>query len=97
MRLQLAAATATGVCARCWSAAGAQPARNGCTFAAAIAGRFPEIASRLPKARTLTMSEQYEMPVFDDMAFAQAFFYFRNRKRLLEQRKLLKSAFQRAE
>ena len=33
------------------------------------------------------MSEQYEMPVFDAMAFAQAYFYFRNRKRLSEERK----------
>src|SRR2546427_7977218 len=41
---------------------------------------------------TLTMSEQYEMPVFDSMAFAQAFFYFRNRKRLREERKALRSA-----
>ncbi len=55
--------------------------------AAAIAGRFPELAPRLPRTRTLTMSEQYQMPVFDAMAFALTFFYFRNRKRLLEERK----------
>ena len=61
-------------------------------IAAAIAGRFPELAPRLPRPRTLTMSEQYEMPVFDAMAFAQAFFCFRNRKRLREERKLLRAA-----
>jgi hypothetical protein len=47
--------------------------------AAAIAGRFPELAPRLPRPRTLTMSEQYEMPVFDAMAFALTFFHFRTR------------------
>ena len=56
-------------------------------IAAAIAGRFPELQPRLPKPRTLTMSEQYEMPVFDAMAFAQAYFYFHNRKRLSLERK----------
>ena len=38
------------------------------------------------------MSEQYQMPVFDAMAFAMTFFYFRNRKQLREGRKLLKVA-----
>src|SRR5712692_4941825 len=50
-------------------------------IAAAIAGRFPELGPRLPRPRTLTMSEQYEMPVFDAMAFALAYFHLRDRKR----------------
>ena len=58
-------------------------------IAAAIAGRFPELAPRLPRQRTLTMSEQYEMPVFDAMAFAQTFFHFRSRKQLAEERKAI--------
>lgn len=62
------------------------------TIASAIAGRFPELASRLPKPRTLTMSEHSAMPVFDAMAFALTFFYFRNRKRLCEERKPIRSA-----
>src|SRR5712692_6710661 len=60
-------------------------------IAAAIAGRFPELGPRLPRTRTLTMSEQYEMPVFDAMAFALTFLYFRNRKRLREERKALRT------
>ncbi len=62
-------------------------------IAAAIAGRFPELALRLPKVRNLTMSEQYGMPVFDAMAFALTFFYFRNRRAAAEQRKAFASAF----
>jgi hypothetical protein len=62
-------------------------------IAAAIAGRFPELASRLPKARTLTMSAQYGMPVFDAMAFALTLFHFRNRRNAAEQRRALASAF----
>ena len=61
-------------------------------IAAAIAGRFPELQPRLPKERTLTMSEQYEMPVFDAMAFAQTFFYLQKRKRLAHERKAIKEA-----
>src|SRR2546425_7905384 len=61
-------------------------------IAAAIAGRFPELQPRLPRPRTLTMSEQYEMPVFDAMAFAVAFFHLRSRKHLSGERTLLKSA-----
>jgi hypothetical protein len=60
--------------------------------AAAIAGRFPELAPRLPRSRTLTMNEQYKMPIFDAMAFALTFFYFRERKRLFEERKAIRSA-----
>ena len=63
------------------------------TIAAAIAGRFPELASRLPKPRTLTMPEHSAMPVFDATAFAMTFFYFRNRKQLCEERKAIRSAF----
>src|SRR3989441_13212225 len=62
-------------------------------IAAAIAGRFPELGPRLPRPRTLTMSEQYEMPVFDAMAFALTYFYFKHGKQLSEERKLIKSAF----
>jgi hypothetical protein len=35
------------------------------------------------------MSENYEMAVFDAMAFALAFFYFQNRKKLFGERKSL--------
>jgi Holliday junction resolvasome RuvABC endonuclease subunit len=62
------------------------------TIAAAIAGRFPELAARLPKPRTLTTSEHSAMPVFDAMAFAMTYFYFRNRKRLGEERKAMREA-----
>ncbi len=62
-------------------------------IAAAIAGRFPELAPRLPKVRNLTMSEQYGMPVFDAMAFALTLFYFRNRRAVAERRKAFASAF----
>jgi RNase H-fold protein (predicted Holliday junction resolvase) len=62
------------------------------TIAAALAGRFPELASRLPKPRTLTMPEHSAMPVFDATAFAMTFFHFRNRKRLVEERKVIRSA-----
>jgi hypothetical protein len=62
------------------------------TIAAAIAGRFPELAPRLPKPRTLTMPEHSAMPIFDATAFATAFFYFRNRKRLEQERKAIRSA-----
>ena len=62
------------------------------TVAAAIAVRFPELAARLPKPRTLITSEQSAMPVFDAMAFAMTFFYFRNRKRLGEERKAIRVA-----
>ena len=62
------------------------------TIAAAIAGRFPELASRLPKPRTLTMPEHSAMPVFDATAFAMTFFYFRNWKRLGEERKAIRAA-----
>jgi hypothetical protein len=63
------------------------------TIAAALAGRFPELASRLPKPRTLTMPEHSVMPVFDATAFAMTFFYFRNQKRLGEERKAIRAAF----
>jgi RNase H-fold protein (predicted Holliday junction resolvase) len=63
------------------------------TIAAALAGRFPELAARLPKPRTLTMPEHSAMPVFDATAFAMTFFYFRNRKRLGEERKAIRAAF----
>jgi hypothetical protein len=63
------------------------------TIAAALAGRFPELASRLPKPRTLTMPEHSAMPVFDATAFAMTFFHFRNRKRLGEERKAIRAAF----
>jgi hypothetical protein len=51
-----------------------------------------ELASRLPKPRTLTMPEHSAMPVFDATAFAMTFLYFRNRKRLGEERKAIRSA-----
>jgi hypothetical protein len=63
------------------------------TIAAAIAGRFPELASRLPKPRTLTMPEHSAMPVFDATAFAMTFFYFRERKQRLDEWKTIRSAF----
>ena len=62
------------------------------TIAATVTGRFPELASRLPKPRTLTMPEHSAMPVFDAAAFAMTFFYFRNRKRLGEERKAIRAA-----
>jgi RNase H-fold protein (predicted Holliday junction resolvase) len=62
-------------------------------IAAALAGRFPELASRLPKPRTLTMPEHSAMPVFDATAFAMTFFHFRNRKRLHDERTAIRSAF----
>ena len=46
-----------------------------------------------PKLRTLTISEQYEMPVFDVMAFAQTFYYLQKRKRLSQERKAISSGF----
>jgi hypothetical protein len=63
------------------------------TIAAAIAGRFPELGSRLPKPRTLTMPEHPAMPVFDATAFALSYFYFRNRKRIGEERKAIRAVF----
>jgi len=62
-------------------------------IAAAIAGRFPELGAKLPDSRKIGDSEHSAMPVLDAVAFAQTFFYFRNRKRLAEQRKSLKAAF----
>jgi len=62
-------------------------------IAAALAGRFPELASRLPKPRTLTMPEHSAMPVFDATAFAMTFFHFRERKQRLEEWKTIRSAF----
>ena len=62
------------------------------TIAAAITGPFPGLASRLPKPRTLTMSEHSAMPFFDATAFGMTFFYFRNRKRLSEERIAIRSA-----
>jgi Holliday junction resolvasome RuvABC endonuclease subunit len=56
-------------------------------IAAGIAGRFPELAPRLPRARALGNSEQEAMPLFDAMALALTFFYFRNRKTMHEQRR----------
>jgi hypothetical protein len=63
------------------------------TIAAAIAGRFPELIPVLPKVRTLIMSQQYAMAIFDAMAFVMTFFYFRNRRRIAEQRSAFASAF----
>ncbi len=59
--------------------------------AAAIAGRFPELAPRLPRPRKCGDSEHSAMPVFDATAFAVTFFYFRNRKRLCEERKAIRA------
>src|SRR5260370_33776449 len=58
-------------------------------IAAAIAGRFPELQPRLPKPRTLTRSEQDQMPVFAAMACAHPVFHFRSRKRVSGARSLV--------
>lgn len=62
------------------------------TIAAAIAGRFPELASRLPRPRKCGDNEHSAMPVFDAMAFAMTFFHFRERKQLCEERKAIRAA-----
>jgi Holliday junction resolvasome RuvABC endonuclease subunit len=62
------------------------------TIAAAIAGRFPELASRLPRPRKCGDNEHSAMPVFDAMAFAMTFFHFRERKQRLEEWKTIRSA-----
>jgi len=66
-------------------------------IAAAIAGRFPELQPRLPKERTLTMNEQYEMPEFDAMAFGLTFFYLQRRKKLAQERTAITSAFSKSQ
>ena len=64
-------------------------------IAAAIAGRFPELQPRLPKMRTLRMSEQYKMPVFDAMSFALTFFYQTKRKKLSQERQAVREAIKK--
>ena len=43
-------------------------------IATAIAGRFPELAPRLPRFRKPWMSEDYRMRIFDAVALAITFF-----------------------
>jgi hypothetical protein len=62
------------------------------TVAAAVAGRFPELASRLPRPRKCGDNEHSAMPGFDAMAFAMTFFHFRERKQRLEEWKTIRSA-----
>jgi Holliday junction resolvasome RuvABC endonuclease subunit len=50
-------------------------------IAKAIAGRFPELAPRLPRFRKPWMSEDYRMAIFDAVAMAMAYFYRPNQKR----------------
>jgi hypothetical protein len=60
-------------------------------IAAALAGRFPELAPQLPRPRKCGDSEHSAMPVFDAAALGSTFFYFRNRIRLHEERKALRT------
>jgi Holliday junction resolvasome RuvABC endonuclease subunit len=48
-------------------------------IATAIAERFPELALRLPPIRKIWMPEDYRMSIFDAVAFAMTFFYFRGK------------------
>jgi Holliday junction resolvasome RuvABC endonuclease subunit len=52
-------------------------ARTKQQIAAAIAGRFPELALRLPPVRKIWMPEDYRMSFFDAVAFAMTLFCFR--------------------
>src|SRR6266478_5960595 len=53
-------------------------ASNKYDIATAIAGRFPELAPRLPRFRKPWMSEDYRMSIFDAVGFAITFFDLRN-------------------
>ena len=53
-------------------------ARTKDQIAAATAGRFPELALRLPPPRKFWKPEHYAMSLFDAMAWAWAFFHFQN-------------------
>jgi hypothetical protein len=48
--------------------------RNKYTVAAALAARFPELASKLPTVPKIWMSEDYRISVFDAAALGVAFF-----------------------
>ena len=50
-------------------------ASNKYEIAVAIAGRFPELAPRLPRFRKPWMSEDYRMSIFDAVALASTFFF----------------------
>lgn len=54
---------------RAFSAAGANKRR----IATAVAGRFPELAPRLPPSRKPWMSEDYRMSIFDAAAMGLAY------------------------
>ena len=47
-------------------------------IAQAIAGDFPELASRLPPPRKCYMSEDSRMSIFDAMSLAVSYFYYHN-------------------
>jgi Holliday junction resolvasome RuvABC endonuclease subunit len=57
-------------------------ASNKQEIAVAIAGRFPELAPRLPRFRKPWMSEDYRMSIFDAAAFGIVFFHFGNKPKL---------------
>jgi Holliday junction resolvasome RuvABC endonuclease subunit len=50
-------------------------ASNKHEIATTIAGRFPELAPRLPRFRKPWMSEDYRMSIFDAVALGVTFFH----------------------
>ena len=52
---------------------GESGASNKYEIAIAIAKRFPELTTRLPRFRKPWMSEDYRMSIFDAIAFGMAF------------------------
>ena len=56
-------------------------ASNKYEIAKATAGRFPELAPRLPRFRKPWMSEDYRMSIFDAVALVLTFFFqFKNKR-----------------
>jgi len=50
-------------------------------IALAIGKKFPELAVRVPPYRKPWMSEDYRMSIFDAMALALTYFYFKNKRK----------------
>jgi len=61
-----------------FSESGAQTKQE---IAVAIAKRFPELASRLPRFRKPWMSEDYRMSIFDAVAFGLTLVHFGNSRK----------------
>ena len=60
---------------------GESGASNKYEIAIAIAKRFPELTTRLPRFRKPWMSEDYRMSIFDAVALALTFFFkFKNKR-----------------